>query len=97
MSSATQALVDELVPALVPAVVAQVAEQLATERLYVSVPQAAQMTGLGQSTVWDLIRRGVLPTLDIGVNRTLIPVAALRDLPTKREQVAEDQRGTAAA
>ena len=91
-----EAIVDELVEKIVPAVVDQVTAHLECEPLYVPVPTAARMIGLGESTVWELIRKGVLATLDVGVGRTLIPVSDLRNLPTKRA-VDTDQRGTAAA
>ena len=97
MSLIGESLVDEIVAAIVPAVVERIGEQLAADRITVSVPEAARMLGLGQSTVWNLINRGVIETLDIGVDRTLIPVASLRSLPTKREQPAGSIENDAAA
>jgi hypothetical protein len=65
---------------------AGVGRQETLRPLYVDVPGAAAMTGLGVSTVWDLVRKGTLPTLDVGVNRTLIAVKDLAELPTSRRR-----------
>lgn len=45
--------------------------------LTVRIPQAAQLLGIGRSTVYELINRGELKTIKIG-RSTLIPMADLR-------------------
>jgi excisionase family DNA binding protein len=48
------------------------------DRLLVSVEEAAELLGVGRSTVYDLMRTHVLPSMRIGRCRR-IPMDALRD------------------
>jgi excisionase family DNA binding protein len=53
------------------------------ERLALSPAEAAEALGLGKSTVYKLIRRGIIPTVQIGTGRgarLLVSVEALRKL-----------------
>lgn len=45
--------------------------------LSVRIPQAAQLLGIGRSSVYELIKRGELKTIKIG-RSTLIPMDDLR-------------------
>ena len=47
------------------------------------VNDAAKLTGVSDRTVWDLIRKGYLPSLRIGT-RVLVPYSALVDFVTSR-------------
>lgn len=49
----------------------------ASERLSVSVEEAAEMLSIGRSSVFNLLNDGLLASLKIG-KRRLIPVAELR-------------------
>ena len=62
-----------------------------TERLAVTVPQAAEMLGLGRSTTWQLVRRGRLRSLRVG-KRVLIPVRELERFLTEAMAEAENGR-----
>jgi excisionase family DNA binding protein len=48
------------------------------DRLLVKVEEAAEMLGIGRSTVYDLMRTGEIESVWIGRSRR-IPVDALRD------------------
>ncbi|MBP1772657.1 MAG: Helix-turn-helix domain [Holophagaceae bacterium] len=49
----------------------------ASERLSVSVEEAAEMLSIGRSSVFNLLNDGLLASLKVG-KRRLIPVAELR-------------------
>ena len=46
--------------------------------LAVRIPQAAQLIGIGRSTLYELISNGSLEAIKIG-RSTVIPMSALRD------------------
>jgi excisionase family DNA binding protein len=50
---------------------------MAEERLTVSVPEAARLLGVSRSTVYELVRRGVLPSVRVSPRRTLLHRARL--------------------
>lgn len=56
------------------------------EKLLVSPEEAAECLGIGRSTVYDLMRLRVLPSVKIGRARR-IPVQALREYV---EQIGSD-------
>jgi len=56
------------------------------EKLLVSPEEAAECLGVGRSTVYDLMRARVLPSVKIGRARR-IPVQALREYV---EQIGSD-------
>jgi excisionase family DNA binding protein len=62
-----------------------------TERLAVTVPQAAEMLGLGRTKVWQLVRRGRLRSLRVG-KRVLVPVRELERFLTEAMAEAENGR-----
>jgi excisionase family DNA binding protein len=47
--------------------------------LLLSVPEAAQLLGVGRTFGWELARSGQLPTIRLG-RRVLVPRAALERL-----------------
>lgn len=47
------------------------------ESLAVRIPQAAQLLGIGRSSIYELINKGELETIKIG-RSTLIPMDTLR-------------------
>ncbi len=49
------------------------------ERLGLSVPEAAQILGLGRNSTYEAIKTGAIPSLRIG-NRIIVPKAALERL-----------------
>ncbi len=59
-----------------------------TERLTLSVPEAADLLGLGRNSVYEAIHQGKIPSIRVGT-RILVPRAALlkfagesRELPS---------------
>lgn len=66
-----------------------------TKRLALSPEEAAESLGLGKSTVYKLIRAGVIPTTRLGGGkgaRLLVPVAALEKL--LKEGIPEQPKRT---
>jgi excisionase family DNA binding protein len=49
------------------------------ERLTMSVEEASEALGISRSLAYELVRRGVLPSLRLG-RRIVVPVRALDDL-----------------
>lgn len=49
------------------------------ERLTMSVEEASVALGISRSLAYELVRRGVLPSLRLG-RRIVVPVCALEDL-----------------
>jgi excisionase family DNA binding protein len=62
-----------------------------TERLAVTVPQAAEMLGLGRTKTWEPVRRGRLRSLRVG-KRVLVPVRELERFLTEAMAEAENGR-----
>ena len=54
-------------------------ELLTTDQAVITVPQAGEVIGQGQSASYDAAKRGDLPTIRVGA-RYLVPVAKLREL-----------------
>lgn len=54
-------------------------------KLAVSVPETCDLTGLGETTIWKLIREGELKVVRIG-RRTLVPVSEIEALLNSRRQ-----------
>ena len=52
-------------------------------RLLIPVPEAAHIGGIGASTMWDLIRRGLVETATLG-RRRLVVVESLEKLIEQR-------------
>ncbi len=50
--------------------------------IFVSVHQACDATGLGRTTVYDLINKGVLKSIRVG-KRRLVLAASIRDLASQ--------------
>ena len=50
-----------------------------TERLTLSVPAAAEMVGIGRSTLYELVRSGDVRSVRFG-KRIVIPVAVIEAL-----------------
>lgn len=63
----------------------------AGERLAVSTSEAARLTGIGRTTLYEAIGSGALRSLKIG-KRRLITVEALRDWLGALEQGGGDAR-----
>jgi excisionase family DNA binding protein len=40
--------------------------------LLISVPQAAEILGIGKSTCWELIAQGTIPTIKLGKRRLVV-------------------------
>lgn len=59
----------------------------ATERLSVSVEEAAGMLGVGRSSIFNLLNEGALASVKIG-KRRLIPVVELRAFLERQVQRA---------
>jgi len=62
------------------------------ERLLVSVPEAAQLLGIGRTKVWSLIYTRRLKAVRIG-RRTLIPRAELERFVRELEEEARGDGG----
>ena len=45
-------------------------------RLTTTIPEAAELLGIGRNTAYEAVRRGEIPTIRIG-KRILVPVSAL--------------------
>jgi excisionase family DNA binding protein len=58
------------------------------DKLCVNVVEAAKLLGIGKSALYELIRKGEVPYLRIGVKRVVIPIDALRNWITTRTHVA---------
>lgn len=48
-------------------------------KVTISVPEAADLLGIGRSAAYDAVRRGDVPSVRVG-RRVLVPVAPLLDL-----------------
>ena len=48
-------------------------------RLTTTIPEAAELLGIGRNTAYEAVRRGEIPTIRIG-KRILVPVIALERL-----------------
>ncbi len=48
-------------------------------RVTLSVPEAAQVLGIGRNSAYEAVRRGEIPVIKIGA-RLVVPVAGLRRL-----------------
>uniref|UniRef100_UPI0035CAA8D0 helix-turn-helix domain-containing protein n=1 Tax=uncultured Sphingomonas sp. TaxID=158754 RepID=UPI0035CAA8D0 len=57
--------------------------------LAVRIPQAAQLLGIGRSSVYELINKGQLETIKIG-RSTVIPMDALRAYIQDRRRGGRD-------
>lgn len=55
--------------------------------LFVSVPEAAKVIGLGETKTKELVRSGQLRTVKVG-RRRLVPVAAIAELARALETAA---------
>jgi len=51
-----------------------------TERLTMTVPEAAQALGISRATAYDLVAQGKLPAIRISERRLVIPKKGLYDL-----------------
>lgn len=60
------------------------------KRLTLTVPEVAQMLGIGRNTAYELARAGRLPVVRLG-KRFLVPVAALERWLEERAQPVEDR------
>jgi len=62
-----------------------------TERLTVSVPEAAKMLGISKNSAYNAVARGSVPSLRIG-KRIVVPLAALRRiLECQNQQASQGQ------
>lgn len=48
-----------------------------SERLCISVPEAARLLGISRNTGYEMVRLGQLPTIRCGQRRLVVPKAAL--------------------
>ncbi len=58
---------------------------VATERLLVTVEEAARRLGIGKTLAWELVWQGVLPSVRLG-RCVRIPLAALEDWVARQTQ-----------
>ena len=61
---------------------------VATERLLVTVEEAARRLGIGKTLAWELVWQGVLPSVRLG-RCVRIPLAALEDWVARQTQTGE--------
>ena len=66
--------------------------EVATERLLVTVEEAARRLGIGKTLAWELVWQGVLPSVRLG-RCVRIPLAALEDWIAQQTQIGEPQAG----
>jgi excisionase family DNA binding protein len=66
-----------------------------SEKLLVSIAEAAAMASIGRSTAYALIARGEWPTVSIGSTRK-VPVEALREWVRQRTQATMESAPAAA-
>lgn len=59
----------------------------ASDCLTVRIPQAAQLLGIGRSTLYKLMHEGEVETIKLG-RSTLIPVASIEALLERRRRVS---------
>jgi excisionase family DNA binding protein len=57
----------------------------AAEPLAVRIPQAAQMLGIGKSTLYEIIASGEIETIKIG-RSTVVPIESLRSFLLQRRK-----------
>ncbi len=57
--------------------------ELATERLLLTVEEAARRLGIGKTLAWELVWQGVLPSVRLG-RCVRIPLAALEEWIAQR-------------
>ena len=57
--------------------------ELATERLLLTVEEAARRLGIGKTLAWELVWQGVLPSVRLG-RCVRIPLAALEEWIARR-------------
>ncbi len=50
-----------------------------TDKLVLSIPEAASRLGIGRNTAYEAVRRGEIPSVRIG-GRILVPISALEQL-----------------
>ena len=62
-------------------------EPASAERLLLTIPEAAQMLGLGRTSVYALIRSRELPVIKIGA-AARVPVRAVREWAEQAEAAA---------
>ncbi len=62
--------------------------QPGSEKLAVSVDEAAAIIGLGRDRTYRLVMAGEVPSFKVGARR-LVPVSGLRDFVAKRTAEAE--------
>jgi excisionase family DNA binding protein len=91
MTPTAEARVREAVDALAAALLDAIREQArpvaeGPERL-LSIPEAADLAGLGRSALYDLIGRGELRTLKVG-RRRLVPASAIAELAARADGAA---------
>jgi excisionase family DNA binding protein len=66
-------------------------------RIAWSVAELAKATGLGRTTIHDLIRQGMLPGIDTGSSRVLVPDWAVQRwiagerLPITHQEIPHEQ------
>lgn len=65
--------------------IGQVPYKLPLEPLTVRIPVAVQLTGIGRSKIYELIKAGKIETVKVGAS-TLITVASLRRLIEKSKR-----------
>lgn len=64
------------------------------ERLALTVGEAAEALGISTSFAYKLVARGVLPSVKLGVRKTVVPVRALCDYLDAACQPAEGASDT---
>ena len=57
--------------------------EMATERLLLTVEEAAQRLGIGKTLAWELVWQGVLPSVRLG-RCVRIPLVALEEWIARR-------------
>lgn len=56
-----------------------------SDRLTLTVPEAAKVLGIGRGLAYEGVRTGAIPSVRIG-RRVVVPIAALRQLLTDAEE-----------
>jgi excisionase family DNA binding protein len=68
-----------------------------SQKLALTVPQAATALGFAEATVWKYIANGTLPSFKLGKSRR-IPVDALQEwIRAQAEQATANEQGATAA
>lgn len=65
--------------------------EMSPRRILLRIPEVAQTLGLGRTTVYQLVKDGILPTVRIGRRGVRIPVDALNDWVTENIKAPQSE------